>query len=77
MAPVMALFFIGIALLVAGLLASRMMQQRKPVEQYGNINLARLGADGARATAWVDLESGGDGIIGTGAGYPGGMRRII
>lgn len=64
MALVMALFFIGIALLIVGLMASRTMQQRKVVEQYGDINLARLGADAALAAAWVELESGGDGIIG-------------
>lgn len=64
MALLMALFFIGIALLVTGLLASRAMQQRKVVEQYGDVSAAQLGADAALAAAWVELESGGDGIIG-------------
>lgn len=64
MALLMALFFIGIALLVVGLLATRAMQQRKVVSQYGDVNSAQLGADAAIAAAWVELEQGDDGIIG-------------
>lgn len=70
MALLMALFFIGIALLVMALLASRLMQQRTQVARFGDVGAASRGAEAAVAAAWVELETGGDGILGMEAWEP-------
>ena len=64
MALVMALFFIGIAVLVAGILMSRVMQQRRVVVHYEDYNLAFLGLESALSAVEVALKNGDDGIIG-------------
>lgn len=64
MALLMALFFIGIAVLVIGILTGRIMQQRKVVARFEDYNHAFLGVEAAISTAMVDLENEGDGVVG-------------
>tara|TARA_R110001592_G_scaffold183220_1_gene426844 strand:- start:226 stop:1971 length:1746 start_codon:yes stop_codon:yes gene_type:complete len=64
MALLMALFFIGIAVLVVGVLMSRLMNQRKTVAHYEDYSNAFLGLEAAIARSKVEIENGEDGIIG-------------
>ncbi len=64
MALLMALFFIGIAVLIVGVLMTRTMQQRKSVARYEDYNNSFLGLEAAISKSRVELENGEDGIIG-------------
>lgn len=64
MALLMALFFIGIAVLIVGMLMTRTMQQRKSVARYEDYNNSFLGLEAAISKSRVELENGEDGIIG-------------
>lgn len=64
MALLLALFFIGIGVIVVGVLMARMMQQRSTVAHYEDYNDAFLGLEAAISQSEVELENGDDGIIG-------------
>ncbi len=64
MALMMAVFFIGVGLVVVGALMTRSLQQRKVVEQYEDYTTSFQGVEAALSQAKVELENGEDGIIG-------------
>lgn len=64
MALIMAVFFIGVALVVVGALMTRSLQQRKVVDQYEDYTTSYQGVEAALSQAKVELEKGEDGIIG-------------
>lgn len=64
MALVMAMFFIGIGLIVVGALMTRSLQQRTVVEQYEDYTTTFQGLEAALSQCKVELENGEDGIIG-------------
>lgn len=64
MALIMAVFFIGVALVVVGALLTRSLQQRKVVDQYEDYTTSYQGVEAALSQAKVELEKGDDGIIG-------------
>ncbi len=64
MALMMAVFFIGVAVVIVGSLLGRMLQQRKVVDHYEDYKNAFHGLEGAISSSKVELEQGDDGIIG-------------
>lgn len=64
MALIMAVFFIGVALVVVGALMTRSLQQRKVVDQYEDYTTSYQGVEAALSQAKVELEQGEDGMIG-------------
>lgn len=64
MALMMAVFFIGVAVVIVGSLLGRMLQQRKVVDHYEDYKNAFHGLEGAISSSKVELERGDDGIIG-------------
>jgi hypothetical protein len=64
MALVMAMFFIGVGLVVVGALMTRSLQQRKVVEQYEDYSITFQGLEGALSVSKVEIENGEDGILG-------------
>jgi hypothetical protein len=64
MALMMAVFFIGVGLVVVGALMTRSLQQRKVVEQYEDYNNAFQGLEAALSECKVEIENGEDGILG-------------
>lgn len=64
MALMMAVFFVGVGLVVVGGLLGRMMQQRKVVDQFEDYNTTFQGLEAAISSSKVELETGEDGIVG-------------
>jgi hypothetical protein len=64
MALIMAVFFIGVGLVVVGALMTRSLQQRKVVEQYEDYTTTFQGLEAALSECKVEIENGEDGILG-------------
>lgn len=64
MALMMAVFFIGVGLVVVGALMTRSLQQRRVVEQYEDYTTTFQGVEAALSQSKVQLENGEPGILG-------------
>jgi hypothetical protein len=77
-ALLIAVIFVAVAVLVLSGLASRAVQQGQQNAQFEGFNDCFPGLDAALAESWVDLEAGGNGMVGIGTWVaPVGATSVV